>query len=82
MKVIEVIGTIDEHGQLRLDEPLIGFDPGRVQIIVLQPESGVEEIEWLRAAASNSAFDFLKDPSEDIYTLADGRPFCLTQAQP
>ena len=25
--------------------------------------------------AANPAFDFLKDPEEDIYTLSDGRPF-------
>jgi Uma2 family endonuclease len=31
--------------------------------------------EWLRASASNPAFDFLKDPEEDIYTLEDGMPF-------
>jgi hypothetical protein len=33
------------------------------------------ELEWLHAAATNPTFDFLKDPEEDIYTLADGRPF-------
>lgn len=35
----------------------------------------IDESEWLRSAASNPAFDFLKDPEEDIYTLADGKPF-------
>lgn len=35
----------------------------------------IDEREWLRSAASNPAFDFLKDPEEDIYTLADGKPF-------
>jgi len=39
-------------------------------------EAAVYEMEWLRAAAVNPAFDFLKEPEEDIYTLADGRPFC------
>lgn len=34
-----------------------------------------EEMEWLRAAAANPAFDFLREPEEDIYTLADGQPF-------
>jgi hypothetical protein len=33
------------------------------------------ETEWLKAAASNPAFDFLRDPEQDIYTLEDGRPF-------
>jgi len=35
----------------------------------------VDEKEWLRAASANPAFDFLKEPEEDIYTLEDGRPF-------
>ena len=32
------------------------------------------EEEWLKAAMSNPAFDFLKDPREDIYLPTDGRP--------
>jgi hypothetical protein len=49
-------------------------------------EGEIDEIEWLRAAATNPAFDFLKDPEEDIYTLEDGKPFNdeedkLTQAE-
>lgn len=43
-------------------------------------EQNAEEInenEWLNAAASNPAFDFLKNPEEDIYTLTDGKPFHL-----
>lgn len=35
----------------------------------------IDEQEWLQAAASNPVFDFLKDSEEDIYTLADGKPF-------
>ncbi len=43
--------------------------------VVLPPESeDVDEREWLQAAAKNEAFDFLNDPDEDIYTLADGKP--------
>jgi len=38
-------------------------------------KSSEDESEWLRAAATNPAFDFLKGPEEDIYTLADGKPF-------
>ena len=41
-----------------------------------EPENDeIDEQEWLRAAASNPSFDFLYDPDEDIYTLADGKPF-------
>jgi hypothetical protein len=45
---------------------------------VLIPEEVSEEItesEWLYAASTNRAFEFLQEPEEDIYTMADGRPF-------
>lgn len=38
-------------------------------------EAEISETEWLKAAATNPAFDFLSDPEEDIYTLANGKPF-------
>ncbi|MGA9382421.1 MAG: tetratricopeptide repeat protein [Phormidium sp.] len=40
-----------------------------------QDTEEIDEEEWLNAAANNPVFDFLKDPEEDIYTLADGKPF-------
>ena len=47
-----------------------------VRVSHLLPEdSDISETEWLQAAAANPAFDFLKDPEEDIYTLSDGEPF-------
>jgi hypothetical protein len=36
---------------------------------------GVEEDEWLRAAAINPVFHDLENPQEDIYSLEDGEPF-------
>lgn len=76
MKAIETTGTVDTEGQLHLDEPLASLGSSRVRVIVLFPdEVDISEREWLRAAANNSAFDFLKDQEEDIYTLQDGKPF-------
>ena len=75
-KTLEVTGTIDAQRQLVLDEPLPVAVPTRVRVIItLLEEADIEEKDWLRAAAANPAFDFLKDPEEDCYTLADGRPF-------
>jgi hypothetical protein len=37
-------------------------------------EGEIDESEWLRAAATNLAFEFLNSPEEDIYTLDDGKP--------
>lgn len=42
---------------------------------ILLKKAEQEEYEWLKAAMRNPAFDFLKDSEEDIYTLADGKPF-------
>ena len=76
MKAIETTGTIDEQRQLHLDELLPIVGPSRVRVILLFPEQAdIDEREWLRAAATNPAFDFLKNPTEDIYTLTDGKPF-------
>lgn len=38
-------------------------------------QTDIDEREWFQAAATNPAFDFLKDPEEDVYTLTDGKPF-------
>ncbi len=75
MRAVEVTGSIDEHGHLHLDQPLTLIGPSRVRILLLTEEGSITESEWLRAASRNAAFDFLKDPAEDIYTIADGEPF-------
>jgi hypothetical protein len=76
MTAIEVTGTVDEHHQLQLDTILPIPGPRRVRVIVLYPLTDEwDETEWLQAAARNPAFAFLSDPEEDIYSLADGKPF-------
>ena len=76
LTAIEATGTIDENRQLRLDELLPVSGPVRVRVIVLYPlNEEWDETEWLQAAARNPAFDSLNDPEEDIYSLADGKPF-------
>jgi hypothetical protein len=75
-KAIETTGTIDSQHHLVLDEPLPVVGPTRVRVIILLlEEADIDEIAWLRAAGSSPALDFLKEPEEEIYTLADGRPF-------
>ena len=76
MKAIETTGKVDEQRQLVLDEPLPIAGPSRVRVIILMSEeTDIDEKIWLRAAYANPAFDFLRDPKEDIYTLSDGKPF-------
>jgi hypothetical protein len=76
MHAIEVDGTIDEQSRLQLDAPVPDLPPGRVRVIILAPEEReASEAEWSQSAARNSAFEFLNDPAEDTYTLADGKPY-------
>ncbi|MCC5619538.1 hypothetical protein LC605_31715 [Nostoc sp. CHAB 5836] len=39
MKAIKVMATINEHGQLTLDHPLMTDNNSRVEVIVLIPEA-------------------------------------------
>lgn len=45
MKAIEVTGTVDEQGNLSLNQPIPAVAHGRVRVIVLYPES-TEELEY------------------------------------
>ena len=72
---IETIGTVSANHQLILDDELPKNAPHRVRVIVLfDDDTDINEVDWLRAAAQNDAFDFLNDEEEDIYTAADGKP--------
>lgn len=75
MKAIEMTGKIDKEGILHVDA-LLERKERTVKVIVLIPEEvEIEEQEWPKAIAHNSAFDFLHDQKEDIYSLNDGKPF-------
>lgn len=72
---IETTGSIDADQRLVLDTLIRITGPARVRMVISPLDSAWEEKEWLRAAASNPAFEFLSDPEEDIYRLTDGKPF-------
>ncbi len=75
MTAIEMTGTINEQHQLELDDALPIPGPKKVRVIVLYSSlDELREEDWLYTAARNPAFAFLRDPQEDIYSLADGRP--------
>ncbi len=75
----EHASTLDATGAARLE--LSGPSDWTLKrpfdIVIRRPREGedIPEAEWLRAASSSSAFDFLADSEEDIYTLEDGEPF-------
>ena len=75
LTAIETTGRIERNGKIVIDETFSVNAPTSVRVIVLFPESeDLNENEWLQAASKNEAFDFLKDPDEDIYSLMDGKP--------
>jgi hypothetical protein len=75
-RAIETTGTIDARQRLVLDEDLPIKGPQKVRVIILYPEEAdIDEAEWLEAASQNPAFDFLKNPAEDIYSIQNGKPF-------
>jgi hypothetical protein len=76
LTAIEATGLVDENHELQLDQQLPISGPRRVRVIVLyEADDEPDEATWLRSAANNPVFDFLKDPEEDIYSLDDGKPF-------
>lgn len=77
LRAIETSATIDDAQHLRLDDALPLTAQKRVRVIVLIGEEthevgDIDELTWQRAMSSNAAFDFLKDPAEDIYSWEDG----------
>ncbi len=74
LTAIETTGTIEQSGKIVINETFSVNTPTLVRVIVLFPESeDMNENEWLQAASKNEAFDFLRDPDEDIYSLSDGK---------
>ena len=76
MKAVESLGRVERDGRVLLDTPLPPGMNGRVRVIILVEDdvADVSEQQWLRIASSGG-FEFLDSPAEDLYTLADGKPF-------
>jgi hypothetical protein len=72
MKVIELIGDIDEQHRLRASVP-DEFPVGPVRLIVLLSDEDEAGPVWSRGLAREWA-DELSDSRQDIYTLTDGQP--------
>lgn len=72
MGSLELDALVDEQGRLVLDTPL-PLPPGRVRVTVdvLRGEDADDDAAF-RGLASAVWADSLADPSEDIYTDADG----------
>ena len=77
MKAIEINAKTDIQGHLKLNYPLNKSEQNVRVIILVDDNSVVDEEEqlWLNAVSLNPAFDFLKEPEENIYSMNDGEPF-------
>jgi len=73
MKAIEITGSINEQGNVELDQPLTATKATRFRGILLFPELDDAQ-EWSLSTLKTSAIEVLNDPEEDIYTLEDGKP--------
>jgi hypothetical protein len=76
MKALETTGTIGKSGVLKLDSPISISEKQKVKVIILYTEEEeIDESLWLSAVKGNPSFSFLENKKEDIYSLADGKPF-------
>ena len=74
-KAIETTGRINKRRKLDLKGKLPFKENTAVRVIILSLEDEeINEHEWLRAASTSPAFQFLEDPAEDIYSIDDGKP--------
>jgi hypothetical protein len=48
-----------------------------VTLSLYEKDEEAEEREWLQFISKNPAFDDLKHPGEDLYTIEDGEPIEL-----
>ena len=74
MEALEKIIEFDENGcaVIRLNKE---FSGKQAKIILLFEDEQIPEKTWVKALSKDAVFDFLKDESEDIYTLNDGEPY-------
>ncbi len=77
MRAIEINSKTDKFGHLKIDYKLNKSERNvRVLILIEEESYEVEEEKlWLNSISRNPAFDFLSEPSEDIYSPKDGEPF-------
>jgi hypothetical protein len=80
LRSIEVI--IEKDGTVRLPKKVKLSGPRRAILTILdeklpaaETDEDLNEMDWLKASMSNPAFEYLRDPEEDIYTIRDGKPF-------
>ncbi len=74
MNAILINSKTDKTDHLRIDYQLNKKDSNVLILLEDEISKDDEERLWLKSIAKNRAFDFLKEPVEDIYSLNDGIP--------
>lgn len=76
LKAIETTGRVNKRRKLDLSGKLPFKENTTVRVIILSEENDeINDNEWLHTASTNSAFSYLDDPIEDIYSIDDGKAF-------
>jgi hypothetical protein len=75
LHAIETTGTVESGGVIRFDETPSLPAGSRIRAILMLESDDIRDDEWLSAIARNPAFQDLADPSEDVYSIADGQPY-------
>jgi hypothetical protein len=77
MKAIEINSKTDKTGHLKIDYKLDKSESNVRVLILIDDDTSDQEDEnlWMNSISANPAFDFLREPVEDIYSLKDGEPF-------
>ncbi len=76
MKAIEINSKTDKSGHLRINYQLDKSNRNVRVLILLDDDYKIDEEKlWMDSISKSPSFDFLKDISEDIYSLNDGEPF-------
>ena len=81
MKTIETTGIINDSNIIKINENIsVKYLNKSVRLFILLQDNekdtdDIDEQLWLKSVSKNSAFDFLHDEDENIYSITDGKPF-------
>ncbi|MBI4309767.1 MAG: DUF104 domain-containing protein [Candidatus Omnitrophica bacterium] len=68
----KLLSAVYEHGQIKPDVSLDLAEHQKVFVAVVISEGDTPGLLIAQTAQKSKSFDFLTDPREDIYSMADG----------
>lgn len=76
MKAIELFSKKNKEGILKMSYHFNRINKD-VKVIILYDDKKDkdEEVLWMKSIKNNSAFNFLMDKVEDVYSFDDGKSF-------